>query len=467
MPERIPEDTRDNSFRGFLSAYRNPILIILVVALAWRIVLAVGFPRPAGDEPRYTVPAINMLAGRGFSSDVTEPILPSVHTMPLYPLFIAAIYAVFGVHNSAVRIAQSGVDLITCLLVAFVSFSLAPASQKRFAAISALIIYAYLSWFTVSWTRYVLTETLAIFFTMLAIAASIIAFRNERWRWIIVGLICGAALLVRADSVLLVLAFCLFLIFQIVRLRRARALVNLFLFSFAIPVVLTPWIVRNYVAFGKFEPLASSIGMPRNDYVPNGYIRWTHTWMSDETNYHTYDPFLHPGQSFDPHQLPSFAFDSDDEREKVFSLIDRYNQEGELTPELSDKFQVIADERIKRAPLRFFVWLPLRRIAGMWLTGFATANRFHRFLRMLFVLPIIIGGLLGFAFWAQNRILVQLLALIVLTRTLFFGFISSEERYIVECYPLMIAACGVSSAILWNYVNRRWLARRPWPQSWQ
>jgi 4-amino-4-deoxy-L-arabinose transferase-like glycosyltransferase len=461
MPERIPEDIRDNSFRGFLSAYRNPILIILLVAFAWRIFLTVGFPRPAGDEPRYTVPAINMLAGRGFSSDVTEPILPSVHTMPLYPIFIAAIYAVFGVHNSAVRIAQSAVDLITCLLVSVVAFNLAPTSRKRVAAISALIIYGCLSWFTVSWTRYVLTETLAIFFTMTAIAASIIAFRKERWWWAVVGLICGAALLVRGDSVLLVFAFGLFLIFQIVRRRSFRALVNLLLFSFAIPVVLAPWIVRNYVAFGKFEPLASSIGRPRGEYVPNGYLWWMHTWMSDETNYHAYDPVLHPGESFDPHLLPDNAFDSDDEKEKVFALMNRYNQTGELTPELSDKFQAIASERIKRAPLRFFVWLPLRRIAGMWLTGFATANRFHRFLRILFVLPIIIGGLLGFVFWTQDRILVQLLALIILARTLFFAFLSSEERYIVECYPLMIAACGVSSAILWNYVNRLWLARRP------
>jgi 4-amino-4-deoxy-L-arabinose transferase-like glycosyltransferase len=461
MPEKISEDVRPASFREFVSDYRTPILIILMVAFAWRIVLAVGFPRPAGDEPRYTVPAINMLAGRGFSSDLTEPILPSVHTMPLYPIFIAAIYAVFGVHNSAIRISQSAVDLITCLLVAFVSFSLAPASLKRLAAIAALIIYGCLSWFTVSWTRYVLTETLAIFFTMLAIAASIIALRNERWRWAVVGLFCGAALLVRGDSVLLVFAFGLFLIFQIVRQRSSRALVNLLLFSFAMPVVLAPWIVRNYVAFRKFEPLASAVGKPRGGYVPTGYLWWVRTWMSDETNYHAYDPVLHPEESLDPHQLPDKAFDSDDEKKKVFALIDGYNQHGDFTPELSDKFQIIATERIKRAPLRFFVWLPLYRMTGMWLTGFATSSPFHRLLRMLFVLPIIIGGLLGFALWTSNRILVQLLALIILARTLFFAFISSEERYIVECYPLMIAACGVSVAFLWNCVNRRWLARGP------
>jgi hypothetical protein len=183
--------------------------------------------------------------------------------------------------------------------------------------------------------------------------------------------------------------------------------------------------------------------------------------MTDQTDYHAYDPVLHPGvQSFDPHQFPSAAFDSDEERQQVFLLIDRYNQEGEIKPELSDKFGEIANQRIKRAPVRFFVWLPLRRIAGMWLTGFATANPFHRLLRILFVLPIIIGGILGFVFSTRNRTLVVLLALIILTRTLFFAFTSSEERYIVEAYPLMIAACGVSGAVLWKYVNRLWQGNR-------
>src|SRR6266853_4361902 len=175
-----------HSFRKFLSTYRAPILIILLVAFAWRLVLVIGFPHDAFAEPRYTVPAINMLAGRGFSSDVHEPYLPSEHTVPLYPVFIAAIYAVFGPNNLAVRIAQSAIDIITCLLVAFVSFNLAPGSLRKPAALSSLIIYACLSWFTVFWTRYILTETLAMFLTMLAVALSVWASRGGRSRWLVV-----------------------------------------------------------------------------------------------------------------------------------------------------------------------------------------------------------------------------------------------------------------------------------------
>ena len=179
MQENNVEGASQASFRKFLSGHRIAILIILFLALGFRVVLAVRYSLPAGDENRYTTPAINMLAGRGFSNDVSPPYGPTEHVVPLYPLFIATVYAVFGENNSAVRIAQGLIDLLTCLLVAFIAFRLAPASLARPAAIMSLVIYGCLSWFTVHWTRYVLTETLALFFTTLAIAVSILAIQKK------------------------------------------------------------------------------------------------------------------------------------------------------------------------------------------------------------------------------------------------------------------------------------------------
>lgn len=99
---------------------------------------------------------------------------------------------------------------------------------------------------------------------MLAVTVSMMTLRSERWRWLVAGSICGVALLVRADSVLLVAAFDLFLLIQIARLRTSKSLVNLLLFCAAISLVLAPWIARNYVALQKFQPLASAFGRPRS-----------------------------------------------------------------------------------------------------------------------------------------------------------------------------------------------------------
>lgn len=448
------------SFRQFFSSYRIPILIILLVALGIRVFLAVRFPHDAFDESRYTVPAVNMLAGHGFSADVEAPYVPTEHSVPLYPLFIAAVYAIFGEHPLAVRIAQSLVDLITCLLVAFLSFNLAPPALKKPAAIWSLLIYGCLSWFTIHWARYVLTETLALFFTTLALAFGTMALKRGRWWWAGAGLTCGLALLTRPDSILLVLAFVLFLSFQIVRRAPGANAINLLLFCIAIPVILAPWIVRNYVAFQKFQPLASEYGFDREEYMPTGYLRWIRTWMSDETYFQAFHPAFIPGDSFNPNILPNDVFDSTQEREQVLQLFSEYDRLGRITPDMNDRFQTIADDRIRREPFRFFVWLPITRISSVWLTGFAAHNRFNRVFRILFVLPILIGGILGFAIWSRNQPIAGLLILVMLTRTVFLGYhYAPETRYIVEAYPPMIAACGVTCAVVWRYLYQVWMKK--------
>lgn len=86
-------DSPEASFRKFLADHRSAIFIILLACLIVRVTLALQYPRTAGDEIRYTTPAINMLAGHGFTLDTREPYRPSAHAMPLYPLFIASVYS--------------------------------------------------------------------------------------------------------------------------------------------------------------------------------------------------------------------------------------------------------------------------------------------------------------------------------------------------------------------------------------
>jgi hypothetical protein len=259
--------------------------------------------------------------------------------------------------------------------------------------------------------------------------------------------------------VLLVSAFVLFFVFELLR-RRSHTTVGLLLFSLGIVIVLAPWTFRNYGAFGKFQPLASEYGFARGGYMPTGYLWWIRTWMTDETYAIAFRPaFVPTDRSFNPHELPDSIFDSLVERAQVLQLLEECQHGGQFTPEMSDRFRTIANERIKRAPFRFFIWLPIRRVASVWLTGFSTHNRPHQLLRILLVLPILIGGVMGFAFWVRNPPVAQLLLFIILTRTIFLAYhYAPESRYIVEAYPAMIAACGVSGATLWLYCRQIWLA---------
>jgi len=446
-----------NSFPAFLRGSRKTLLLILLSALILRVVLAVWFPASAGDERRYTVPAINLLHDHGFSSDLREPYTPTMAAVPLYPLFITAVFGIFGEHTLAVRIAQGLLDLLTSLLVGFVSFSLAPTWLRRRAAISSVAIYGCLSWFTAFWTRYILTETLALFLTMLAIAVGIRAVKKGGWRWAIVGAICGLALMTRPDSLLLVVAFVLILAVKFVRHRSVLVVGQMLLFSCALTATLAPWTLRNYLAFGKLQPLASEYGFATSRYMPIGYLRWIRTWITDETYFEVFEPAFGPGsRPFDPLKLPTDVFDSPEERAQVVQLMADYEKEQNFTAEMNDGFEAIANARIHRAPLRFFVWLPLKRILSVWLTGFATTNPLHRLVRMLMVIPILVGGIVGLILCARNRIVAGLLVLVVLTRIKILGYnFEPESCYIVEAYPAIIAACGVTCAALWSHLNQR------------
>lgn len=458
MAERMSTGHKDPSERSFmrtLSKHWKLLSMLLLLGLAWHLFLVIRFPHDSGDEVRYTAPARNMLAGRGFSSDTAAPYLPSEHTVPVYPLFIAGIYASFGERNVAVRVAQAFIDTATGVLVAFLAFQLAPVQLKRSAPIAALIIYEFLSWFTIFWTRYLLTETLAVFLTTAVVASAVWALRGSPLRWLAVGYLCAISVLTRPDSILLAVACALFLVLIIVQKRSFQTALMLIFFCCAFPVVLAPWTARNYLAFGKFQPLANPYGKPRGEYVPTGYLLWTRTWMVDETNYHVTDLVFHPGnRDFDPNLLPDYVFDSQLEREKIIELTSRYDLTGEMTPELSEEFRAVAQQRIRRSPLRFYLALPLKRVVSMWLTGFVTSNLLHMYIRVFSVLPILVGGILGLVIWARNGQLVQLIVIVIIVRTLLFSFIGTEARLIVELYPFMIAASGLSVGSLVQSLSR-------------
>lgn len=450
-----------HSFKNFLRAHRLKIFIILMCAAGVRagFVLALNDPVP---ETRYHPTAVNLLEGHGFSIDTQAPYGPSEAAAPAYPVFLAAMYALFGRHVSVPAWSQAFLDLLTCLLVAFVSFNLAPAPLKRRAALVALAVYGLFSWPTITWIPSYLAEILTFFFMMLAVSFAAAALRGGSRYWFGAGLACGLAILTRPDSVLTLAAFLLFLSIRWVRRPSRAGAAACVLFCAAVALALAPWVARNYVAFGKFQPLASEYGYPTERYFPTGNLWWVRTWLKDETYFeYAFAPTWSPGSYVDPGQLPPGSYDSEAERQRLAGLLARYNEDGFITPEADREFREIGNERIRRAPLRFFVLLPLYRTASMWLTGFSTSHKkpYVLALRVASVLPIHVGGLIGFVLFCRRRPLAALLALIMLVRTAFMAYhYAPETRYMAEVYPLMIAACGVAYAALWGAASR-WKAK--------
>jgi hypothetical protein len=191
-----------------------------------------------------------------------------------------------------------------------------------------------------------------------------------------------------------------------------------------------------------------------------GFNRWTKTWIADYVS--TEEIYWNvPGEKIDPGNLPSRAFDSEQQRVETIALLDEYNLALHVTPELDARFAVLAQERIRSHPLRYYVWLPLVRIADMWLRPrtelLPPDSRWYEFdddtrwivlavgfgvLNLLYILAATAGLVRGSPIaWVGLG-----LSYIVL-RSLFLGTLENPEtRYTLECFPAVI----VMASALWG-----------------
>jgi 4-amino-4-deoxy-L-arabinose transferase-like glycosyltransferase len=121
---------------------RNPLFWLFLLAILPRLLLLASLPHDAllesVDARGYDLLARNLLAGHGFSLQDAPPYQPDGLRTPLYPLFVAAVYALAGPQPAAVAVVQALLDSLTTLLVA----AIAARSLGRRAGIAAALLYA-------------------------------------------------------------------------------------------------------------------------------------------------------------------------------------------------------------------------------------------------------------------------------------------------------------------------------------
>src|SRR5215467_2291159 len=332
--------------------------VVLLIALSFRLFVALRLANDEPDDGRvYSQIARNMLEQHVFSHDSQAPYAPSIIRLPGYPLFLAAIYAVFGHgNNTAVRIIQAVIDTATCALIAWVVFEWAiDLERKHRAALIALGLAAVCP-FTTIYVATILTEVATNFLAVAMVLTSTFAFKATvrkkalMW-WIATGLIAGLAVLFRPDSGLFAAAIGGTLMLSALVSRNAgpfftrirATILSAALFSIAFCLVLVPWTIRNRRVFHMFQPLSPAHGEMPDEFVARGYLLWVRPWL-DESKY--VGPAL---WALDTHQMhvedfPARAFDSQEERDRVAALLDKYNHPNGNEPDASDQDQSSDDK---------------------------------------------------------------------------------------------------------------------------
>jgi 4-amino-4-deoxy-L-arabinose transferase-like glycosyltransferase len=450
---------------------QNPWFFVwaTLAALALRLFFLLKFPQVTADSAFYADLAKNWLVHGvyGLSGEGGQ-VAPTFARLPGYPAFLALVFAIFGLdHYRAVLGIQVVVDVATCLVIA----DLARRSISDRAAKAAFGLAA-LCPFLAQYAAAALTETLEIFFTALAMDLAATGLdrldQGNIQFWLGCGTSVAACILLRPDGGLLLMAVGTYL--GIVLLRRQRAGVS------ALPVVraglavavcgLAPlgvWGMRNLRTLHRMQFLAPRYATEEGELVASGFHRWSRTWIADYASTEEIDWNI-PGDTVDASKLPSRAFDTPEQRQNTFELFEQYNRTLRISPELDAQFAALAAERIRAHPLRYYVWLPLLKIADMWLRPrtelLPPDTRWYEFnddpqwialsiglglLNLMYVCAAAAGLVRGQPIaWAGLGI-----SYIVL-RSLFLGTIENPEpRYTLECYPAVI----VMASALWGTVK--------------
>jgi len=456
-----------------------------MAALALRLFFFSNFPAVTDDSHIYATFATNWMQhgvyGQTQGGHPEKQIVPADTRLPGYPAFLAGIFWLFGAGNfKAVMLTQILVDLGTCLIVA----DLARRTLSERAARIAFVLAA-LCPFLANYAAAVLTETLEIFFTALALDCASAALdrmhavraevraepgaldQTYRKLWAATGAAIAACILLRPDGGILLAAVALYLSVLAWRHRAGRKKMADILVAGIIVVVialapLAPWTIRNFRTLHHFQPLAPRYANETNELVSRGFNRWVKTWIADYASVEEIYWNV-PGDKIDPEKLPSRAIDGPTDndpaqRDETLAVIADYNLSEDMTPELDARFGNLAADRIRAHPVRYYVELPLLRVADMWLrprteilppdvrwwefnddtkqsilaVGFGLLN-------LVYVAAALLALILGQARPPSGIRWAGLLVSFLLLRSAFLGTLENPEpRYTLECYPAII-----------------------------
>jgi len=220
-----------------LSDWRRSIIAIFVFALLVRLVFILTMQNGFyfGDSVKYSAAAVNLLANGEFGEKYTRP--------PVYPLFLAGIYAVFGEEILAVRIVESVLGACLAVLIALLAGRIGGAQVGTLAGI-LWSIYPM----GVFIAGLVYPETVVTMLLACGVLCMVTKADQELGprRIVLGGILFGLAALTKPVALVTIAATALWIMYW----RRGHRLLLTALFLLGVVLPLAPWTVRNFSVYG-------------------------------------------------------------------------------------------------------------------------------------------------------------------------------------------------------------------------
>jgi hypothetical protein len=433
-------------------------LLALAAGAALRLWFIHSYPEVQGDPLVYGNIAKNWMLHGVYGKTTSGILRPTLIRLPGYPLFLAACFKLFGMeHYHAVMFLQTAMDLASCLLIAAFTGRIWSAKAAWWA-----LWLAVLCPFTANYAAVPLTETLEIFWISVALyaLARFLGTDAPRWSWALLeALAWSYAAVLRPDGALLAVALCPAMVWYGRKLWGTKRLLRYTAVAAVLSVLpFVPWTIRNWRTFHVFQPLAPRYATDPGEFTDPGFNRWTKTVCVDLAC--TWEVYWNVDSDvIDIAKLPSRAFDSSMQYEQTRQLLDDYNKTQTLTPAMDERFAQLAADRVSARPLRYYLALPLARLADMWLrprtellwielrwwefqhhegeTIFAWA---YAGLNLLYLIAALFG--------VRRRppLAGAMVTFILLRCALLVTIEAPEPRYTLECFPMIIALAAIALA---------------------
>ncbi|HNS32646.1 MAG TPA: glycosyltransferase family 39 protein [bacterium] len=232
---------------------RKIILILFFTSLLVRLIFVLALEKRFyfPDEEEYFRMIENFFSGRGLiAGEHIKGFRP-----PLYPL-VASVFYYMKLNLAGIRIFQA---VISALTVPVIYLSGKKVFSRKAGMMAGILSVFYP--FFIFYNGFLLTETLFIFLVTVSVYL-LISLDNSAWKSIRAGIAMGLTGLCRPTmQAYLPLALLLIAFLKEPLLFRAK---KIFLILFFFSLMLSPWIIRNYLVFHRFIP-GTTMG---------GYVFW-------------------------------------------------------------------------------------------------------------------------------------------------------------------------------------------------
>ncbi|HYL95720.1 MAG TPA: glycosyltransferase family 39 protein [Terriglobales bacterium] len=202
----------------------------------------------------------SIAAGHGFRSPFCAACGPTAWVGPIYPLLLAGIFKVFGTYTNLSAFVSLAVNSLFGAVNALVIFQIARDIFDRRVALISSWAWAVLP-YAIFWpTHWIWDTSLSALLLSTAFLLTLRLEGETDWRkWFGFGLFWAVIALTNA-ALLSFLPVSVGWLYWHLRQRPVGRTFAVAALVIAFALGISPWVVRNYLAFGSFVPLRSDLG---------------------------------------------------------------------------------------------------------------------------------------------------------------------------------------------------------------